>query len=64
MKTIFWKTLFCNALLLCAVLLIVFGFTRSEADVNDKKPGQILCQGVSLFGGLWLVVRPDGHPVR
>jgi predicted lipoprotein with Yx(FWY)xxD motif len=32
--------------------------------VNDKKPGQILCQGVSLFGGLWLVVRPDGHPVR
>jgi predicted lipoprotein with Yx(FWY)xxD motif len=32
--------------------------------VNDKKPGQILCQGVSLFGGLWLVVRPNGHPVR
>ena len=32
--------------------------------VDDKKPGQILCQGVSLFGGLWLVVRPDGHPVR
>jgi predicted lipoprotein with Yx(FWY)xxD motif len=32
--------------------------------VNDKKPGQILCQGVSLFGGLWLVVRPNGRPVR
>jgi predicted lipoprotein with Yx(FWY)xxD motif len=32
--------------------------------VGDKKPGQILCQGVSLFGGLWLVVRADGRPVR
>jgi predicted lipoprotein with Yx(FWY)xxD motif len=32
--------------------------------VGDKKPGQILCQGVSLFGGLWFVVRPDGHLVR
>jgi predicted lipoprotein with Yx(FWY)xxD motif len=32
--------------------------------VGDKKPGQILCQGVSLFGGLWLVVRPDGDPAR
>lgn len=32
--------------------------------VSDKKPGQILCQNVSLFGGLWLVVRADGRPVR
>ena len=32
--------------------------------VGDKKPGQILCQGVSLFGGLWLVMRPDGRVVR
>src|SRR5262245_50370793 len=38
MKTIFWKTLFCNGLLLCAVLLIVFGFTRSGADMKDKTP--------------------------
>jgi Mg-chelatase subunit ChlD len=42
MKTIFWKTLFCNALLLCAVLLIVFGFTRSGAGVRDKKPNVIV----------------------
>jgi len=42
MKTIFWKTLFFNALLLCAVVLIVYGFTRSEADVNDKKLNAIL----------------------
>jgi Mg-chelatase subunit ChlD len=40
MKTIFWKAIFCNALLLCAVLLIVFGFTRSGADVNYKKPNE------------------------
>jgi Mg-chelatase subunit ChlD len=42
MKTIFWKTLFCNALLLCGVLLIVFGFTSSGADVNDEKPNEIV----------------------
>src|SRR5262245_7960246 len=40
MKTIFWKTLCCNALLLCAVLLIVFGVTRSGADGSDKKPNE------------------------
>jgi predicted lipoprotein with Yx(FWY)xxD motif len=27
-------------------------------------PRQVLCQNVSEFGGLWLVVRPDGRPVR
>jgi predicted lipoprotein with Yx(FWY)xxD motif len=32
--------------------------------VGDRKPGQILCQNVSEFGGLWLVVRPTGKPVR
>ena len=42
MKTIFWKTLFGNALLLCAVLLIVFGFTSSGADVNDNKPKDVV----------------------
>jgi Mg-chelatase subunit ChlD len=42
MKTTFWKTLFLNALLLCAVLLIVFGFTRSGADVNDDKPKDVV----------------------
>ena len=42
MKTIFRKTLFCNALLLGAVLLIVFGFTRSEADVNDERPNEVV----------------------
>jgi predicted lipoprotein with Yx(FWY)xxD motif len=32
--------------------------------VGDRKPGQILCQNVTEFGGTWLVVRPDGRYVR
>ncbi len=32
--------------------------------VGDRKPGQILCQGVSEFGGFWRVVRPTGAPAR
>jgi predicted lipoprotein with Yx(FWY)xxD motif len=32
--------------------------------VGDKKPRQILCQNVSEFGGLWLIVRPTGKLVR
>ena len=32
--------------------------------VGDRKPGQILCQNLFEFGGLWLVVRADGSPVR
>jgi predicted lipoprotein with Yx(FWY)xxD motif len=31
--------------------------------VHDS-PGQILCQNVPEFGGLWLVVRPSGKLVR
>lgn len=32
--------------------------------VGDREPGQILCQNVREFGGLWLVVRPSGAYVR
>ena len=32
--------------------------------VGDRKPGQILCQGVNEYGGLWPVVRSNGVPVR
>jgi predicted lipoprotein with Yx(FWY)xxD motif len=32
--------------------------------VGDRKPGQILCQNVPEFGGIWLVVRPNGKLVR
>ena len=31
--------------------------------IGDRKPGQILCQNVSEFGGRWLVVRASGKPV-
>jgi predicted lipoprotein with Yx(FWY)xxD motif len=27
-------------------------------------PGRILCQNVDEFGGLWLVVKPSGRPVK
>ena len=29
----------------------------------DDAPGRVLCHNVFEFGGLWLVVRPDGSPV-
>jgi predicted lipoprotein with Yx(FWY)xxD motif len=29
----------------------------------DDAPGRVLCHNVLEFGGLWLVVRPDGTPV-
>lgn len=29
----------------------------------DDSPGTILCQNVPEFGGLWLVVQPNGNPV-
>jgi predicted lipoprotein with Yx(FWY)xxD motif len=31
--------------------------------VGDKKPGQILCQNVTEFGGVWRVIRPSGRLV-
>jgi predicted lipoprotein with Yx(FWY)xxD motif len=31
---------------------------------DADSPGHVLCQGVSEFGGLWLVVTPSGKPVR
>jgi predicted lipoprotein with Yx(FWY)xxD motif len=30
----------------------------------DDGPGEVLCQNVSEFGGLWLVVQPSGQLVR
>lgn len=31
--------------------------------VGDRKPGQILCQNVTEFGGVWRVVRANGRLV-
>ncbi|MFL5945374.1 MAG: hypothetical protein ACJ74C_08060 [Gaiellaceae bacterium] len=30
---------------------------------GDRRPGQILCQNVTEFGGVWRVVRPSGRLV-
>ncbi|HEX6586382.1 MAG TPA: hypothetical protein VF052_06490 [Solirubrobacterales bacterium] len=30
----------------------------------DDPPGAVLCQNIEEFGGLWLVVKPNGDPVR
>jgi predicted lipoprotein with Yx(FWY)xxD motif len=32
--------------------------------VGDNGPGVIRCQNVTEFGGVWLVQRPTGQPVR
>ena len=32
--------------------------------VGDRRPLQVLCQNVNEFGGLWLVLRPNGTVVR
>ena len=32
--------------------------------VGDRKAGQVLCQNVSEFGGIWRVIRPTGGLVR
>jgi predicted lipoprotein with Yx(FWY)xxD motif len=32
--------------------------------VGDRKAGQVLCQNVNEYGGLWLVLRPSGKLVR
>lgn len=32
--------------------------------IGDRRPLQVLCQNIREFGGLWLVVRPNGTLVR
>jgi predicted lipoprotein with Yx(FWY)xxD motif len=32
--------------------------------VGERRPGQILCQNVTEFGGIWRVVRPSGRLVH
>ena len=40
------------------------GRPLDATDVSDKKPGQILCQNVSLFGGLGSSSERTGWPVH
>ncbi len=32
--------------------------------IHDTEPGEVSCQNVDEFGGLWLVVKPNGGLVR
>ena len=32
--------------------------------IGEKRPGQVLCQNVREYGGLWLIVRGTGRIVR
>ena len=32
--------------------------------VGDRRPGQVLCQGVPEFGGTWYVVAPSGNAIH
>jgi predicted lipoprotein with Yx(FWY)xxD motif len=32
--------------------------------VGDRRPGQVLCQNIREFGGVWLVIRSTGALVR
>ena len=45
-------------------LQVTYGKRPLYFYVGDRQPGQVLCQNVTEFGGLWLVVRPSGALVR
>lgn len=45
-------------------LQVTYGGRPLYYYVGDRKPRQILCQNVNEFGGLWLVLRPNGTFVR
>ena len=43
---------------------VTFGGRPLYYYVGDRRPGQVLCQNVSEYGGLWLILRPSGRLVR
>jgi len=43
---------------------VTYAGRRLYYYVGDRKPRQVLCQNVNEFGGLWLVIRPNGKLVR
>ena len=45
-------------------LQVTYGGKPLYYYVGDRKPGQVLCQNVNEFGGIWLVVRSNGRLVR
>jgi predicted lipoprotein with Yx(FWY)xxD motif len=45
-------------------LQVTYGGRPLYYYVGDRSPGQILCQNVTEYGGLWLLVRASGRLVR
>jgi len=45
-------------------LQVTFGGRPLYYYVGDRSPGQILCQNVREYGGVWLLVRPSGRLIR
>jgi predicted lipoprotein with Yx(FWY)xxD motif len=45
-------------------LQVTYGGHPLYYYVGDRRPGQVLCQGVTEFGGVWDVVAPSGHLIR
>jgi predicted lipoprotein with Yx(FWY)xxD motif len=45
-------------------LQVTYGGRPLYYYVGDRNPGQILCQNVREYGGLWLLVRANGRLVR
>ncbi len=45
-------------------LQVTYGGRPLYYYIGDRSPGQVLCQNVREFGGLWLVMRANGRVVR
>jgi predicted lipoprotein with Yx(FWY)xxD motif len=45
-------------------LQVTYGGHPLYHYVGDRRPGQVLCQAVTEFGGGWYVVAPNGHLIR
>jgi predicted lipoprotein with Yx(FWY)xxD motif len=45
-------------------LLVTYAGKPLYYYIGDRKPGQVLCQNVPEFGGIWRVVRGSGTLVR
>jgi predicted lipoprotein with Yx(FWY)xxD motif len=45
-------------------LQVTYGGRPLYYYVGDRRPGQVLCQAVTEYGGTWNVVAPDGHAIR
>ena len=45
-------------------LQVTYGGHPLYYYVDDRRPGEVLCQAVAAFGGTWYVVAADGHAIH